>query len=117
MSHQMHRATGVSLAILDDAPGQAIGLGDVPSPAAQVIQEEQDHARRPVEDFDGRLNAAVSQSPSDAVIDAAFSFNPRQHQHQAAFEPLRRAQVVEQSSRESAEADAAEPPESKGSRG
>ena len=37
------------------------------------------------------------------MIDAAFSFHPRQHQHQTAFKPVRCAEVVEECTRESAE--------------
>ena len=45
MSHQMHLATGVRLAVLDDALRQAIGTGEVSPPASQMIWEQQNYSR------------------------------------------------------------------------
>ena len=68
----------------------------------RVIKEQHNPAGRPVDNLDARRHATVGQPADNAMIEAAFSFNPRQHQHQTTLHPVRGAQGIEQCARKPA---------------
>ena len=72
----------------------SIGLPDLPLLSPQVIEEQQNHAGRPVENLNRPTGPPIGESSRDIVIHAALALNSRQDENQPAFEAVRARQAL-----------------------
>ena len=81
-----------------------------------MVRKQKNDSGRPIEDFDGRFDAAVGQPLRDALIDEALAFDAGQDEDQSPVEPLGGAAGGSAAGRKIARAGAAARPASTDSR-